>query len=283
MKTMRMKACCAAIALLALASDVLRVQGADMPEIHAIPYPSEEHSSKVSDNLDPAWLHAAPLLADDINATFSNLEDLRWLEPIAKERQVVLVGENHYYQRIAHLRNRILFALNTFDSFPLIVLECPYSLTPWLNHYLDIPDDGKAEEYLRTVCQPLLKTADIVDLLRHVRRWNMTGRKPRMQFGLTDLEFDYQTTLDLTIRPFMTRLNPDLARRLTKITLKELKDLLPELRSTVDGATARNMQTEYPFITAVYLQSVVDNLEATCKAMLGEPVDRCFDSEKKRL
>ncbi|GAB4379396.1 MAG: hypothetical protein Kow0042_28750 [Calditrichia bacterium] len=64
---------------------------------------------------------------EDINDSFSNIDELRWLESTARKNRMILPGESHRSQTIHHLRNRILFVLNTFDPFPLIVLEKQFS------------------------------------------------------------------------------------------------------------------------------------------------------------
>jgi hypothetical protein len=67
------------------------------------------------------------------------------LKGIGKENRAVLGGVDHFNKYIQNLRNRILFALNTYDYFPVIIFERPFTYTAFVNHYLHLEDDDEAE------------------------------------------------------------------------------------------------------------------------------------------
>jgi hypothetical protein len=157
-------------------------------KLKILPYPSEDEVDKSFFSSD--GFRVSPLQTDDINQGFSNIDDLSWLQPLVKECRVVLVGETHYNQYIHHLRNRLLFALNTFDRYPSVMLERPYSLTPFMNYYAALPDK-EAREFEQANRELFLFTAD-VQFLQHVRRWNATYPKKRIQVGCYDIEHRYQ-------------------------------------------------------------------------------------------
>lgn len=90
-------------------------------ELRILPYPLEDEVGKSF--FSSEGFRVSPLQTDDINQEFSNIGDLAWLQPLVKDCCVVLVGETHYFQYIHHIRNRLLFALNTFDRYSSVMLE----------------------------------------------------------------------------------------------------------------------------------------------------------------
>jgi len=101
-------------------------------------------------------LTTEPISYEDINDEFTNIDDLRWLIDAIDDSQCVLVGETHYYRYIENLKNRILFALNTEDYYPLAVFECQYSSTPYINYYLDI--EGRPRQKFK----PLIESCKVI-------------------------------------------------------------------------------------------------------------------------
>jgi len=81
--------------------------------LRILAYPSEDEVNESF--FSSEGFRVSPLQTDDINPEFSNIDDLSWLQPLVRDCRVVLLGETHYFQYIHHLRNRLLFALNTFD------------------------------------------------------------------------------------------------------------------------------------------------------------------------
>ena len=252
-------------------------------ELKIRPYPSEEEVDKSF--FSSEGFRVSPLQTDDINQEFSNIDDLSWLQPLVKECRVVLVGESHYNQYIHHLRNRLLFALNTSDRYPSVMLERPYSLTPFMNYYAALPDKG-AREFEKANGELFLFTADL-EFLQHVRRWNAKYPKKRIGVGCYDIEHFASLPIQHILRPYFTRAEQALdvngqesdqnvpaalsavARifeHRDKYSSDDLKDAFRPIKDVLAVAKDENVVGRYPFLTADYIERVIENLESTLAA-----------------
>jgi hypothetical protein len=254
-------------------------------KLKIFPYPSEDELNESFFSCE--GFRVSPLQTDDINHEFSNIDDLSWLQPLVKECCVVLVGEFHYYQYIHHLRNRILFALNTFDRYPSVMLERQYSFTPFLNYYAALPDK-EAREFEQANRELFLNgfTADF-QLLQHVRRWNAKYPKKRIQVGCYDIEHDASLTIQQILRPYFAGVKQALhangqkvhqnvlvaltaVARIFEYRYKYSSDVLADafrpLRESLIVAQDENVVGRYPFLTADYIDQVIENLESTYAA-----------------
>jgi hypothetical protein len=247
------------------------------------PYPSEDEVNKSF--FSSEGFRVSPLQTADINQEFSNIDDLSWLQPLVKECRVVLVGESHYNQYIHHLRNRLLFALNTFDRYPSVMLERPYSLTPFLNYYVALPDK-EARDFEKADGELFLFTADL-QFLQHVRRWNAAYPKKRIGVGCYDIEHFASLPIRQVLRPYFTRVKQALdvngqeAHQKVPVALSavarifehrdkyssdDLKDAFQPIEDVLIVAKDENIVGRYPFLTADYVERVIENLESTFAA-----------------
>ncbi len=193
-----------------------------LAQLGITPYPSEE---EVKDGVfSPDGFEVAPLSAEDIHADFSNIGDLDWLAPIAREHRVLLLGEIHYYQYLQHLRNRLLFALNTVDAYPTLILERQYSTTPFLNHYLNIAQDEDADAFARDIQDMLVDDTDR-QLLRHLRRWNTMHPDRKIRVGCSDIEHHYRVTFRQILFPYFARVETAVAAEMPERPADSAKEL----------------------------------------------------------
>ncbi len=248
------------------------------------PYPSED---EVNDSeFSSEGFDVSPLSADDINEDFSNIEDLTWLQSIAKEHRVVLLGESHYFQYIKHLRNRILFALNTFNRYPYLILERPYSWTPYINHYIFLDDNEEASQFEHDN-NVLFVTESDYQLFQHLRRWNRTHPDKTIQVGCPDIEHDHSLTFGHIVFPYVkaivesypadaTRLQVNLdqlAQAFERIynshymtSPDELNNAFRQIEECVAVAREQQFMGTYSFLTPEYIENVIENLKSTYNA-----------------
>ena len=273
--------------VLAVTSPPIPAYSAQHDSTHArrlkiLPYPSEDEVSQSF--FSSEGVRVSPLQTDDINPEFSNIDDLSWLQPLVKDCRVVLLGETHYFQYIHHLRNRLLFALNTFDRYPSVMLERQYSFSPFLNHYVGLRDK-EAREFERANGELFLNgfTADF-QLLQHVRRWNATHPEKRIRVGCYDIEHDARLTIEQVLRPYFTdatqaleangqRADPNISAALIAVarifdhrrehSSEHLKDALRPVKEALAVAKDANVAGRYPFLTAGFIEQVLVNLEST--------------------
>lgn len=217
-------------------------------------------------SLDNSAISTSSVNTENINDNFSNISDLKWLKQIAAENKAIFIGENHYYKYTNQLRNRILFALNTFEHFPLLVLENQYSLTGFANHYINCKEEKVAEKFFQTELSQVVNTKEIVQLLQLIRKWNMKNPTKTIQLGFSDIEHNYIATLRKIIFPYFQAYNFSFPESV-KIKLSDLKTLIPEFRSLLINAKKDNLIGKYPFITSQYIESVIDNIESTYNAI----------------
>jgi len=251
-------------------------------ELKILPYPSQDEVSKSF--FSSEGFRVSPLDTNDIDQEFSNIDDLAWLQPLVRDCRVVLVGETHYFQYIQHIRNRLLFALNTFDRYPSVMLERQYSFAPFLNHYVGLRDE-EAREFERANGELLLNgfTADF-QLLQHVRRWNAAHPEKRIQVGCYDIEHDACLTIEQILRSYFAdasqaleangqRADPNVQAALSTVarifehrrehSSEDLKNALRPIKEALAVAKDANVVGRHPFLTAEFIEQVVVNLEST--------------------
>ncbi|GHU88900.1 hypothetical protein FACS1894155_04700 [Bacteroidia bacterium] len=219
---------------------------------------------------------------DDINTTFSNIEDLSFLQEVVAANKVVLMGETHYATHIYNLRNRILFALNTYDYFPLIILELPYSIVEYYNYYVHLDDDREADLFLANELSKMVYTEEDILFLNHIRRWNKTRKNKPISIGGTDLEFSYQTTIELILIPYLSQLggaNKTEVQSLIVSGKKLDEHFFSQVKLLSEQAGKENLTGKYPFMTVRYINNIVQNLHDTYNALNGD----FFDSRQKSI
>jgi hypothetical protein len=212
-------------------------------------------------------VRARPLRAGRMDSP-AKLDDLSWLEPIARSRRVFLFGESHHNQVTHRLGARVLFALNTYDHFGLITLEQQYSSSAFLDHYVSIVDDAIAEAFRRGAIARFLHNEEIGDLLEEIRAWNRLHPDKRIRVGAHDVEHDYQTTVSDVLLPFFRAARIPCSLPALK-TDDQLGAAVEVLERCASKASASKAVGNYPFLTAAYIESVVSNLKSLWLAKSG--------------
>lgn len=209
---------------------------------------------------------------EDINQYFTNIDDLSFLKEVVTLNKVVLMGETHYATNVYNLRNRLLFALNTYDYYPLIIIELPYSIVEYFNYYVHLLDDEEAHLFLTEELSDKINTEEDILLLNHIRRWNKLQKNKPISIGGTDLEFSYQTTIKDILCPFFTNLSGVTEGEAQKLMeCESLSDsLLDEIDLLNEKTKKENIHGKYTFISTGYIDNVIQNLHDTNKAFNGD-------------
>lgn len=235
-----------------------------LESMYIYPYPSLEELQV--NKLKSEWLDVEPLSSKDFNYTVDKYDDLGWLKPIVKDNKVILIGENHYYQVIHNLRNRIVFALNTWDYYPLIIFENEYSNGAFLDYFIGIGDDKKAYDFYDKACYNLVKTVEDSIFLEHLRWWNKINTGKRIHIGYSDIEHDYKSTLKDIIFPYFKKIDASFQADVDTISLIHLGNLIPQFELYLSDARKINLIGQYEFINTHYISNVIENLKSTFKA-----------------
>lgn len=231
-----------------------------LKEFDLHPFPILSDLKNIS--LDDKWINVKQINIQDVDSEFNNISDLSWIKEISQQNKVIMLGENHYYKYIQHFRNRLLFALNTYDYYPLIVLENQYSLTEFFNYYLELEDEQKANEYFNNVINEMVHTQETQDLLKHIKRWNKKYPNKTVRIGFHDIEHDFKTTIRNIILPYFNKINNEITIDYELLTHHDLDTLIPQFRKILIQSKKQNLIGDYPFITPQYIKTVIDNLES---------------------
>lgn len=213
------------------------------------------------------WLWVRPLNPDDIDSVFTNIDDLEWLKPIAQNSKVILLSEGfHYSQTIQHLVNRIIFALNTFDRYPILIMEYPYSLSAFWEYYIALKDDQEAKNFYQNVMYDMVNEEEIYDRLEFLRHWNKIHPDRRIHIAGCDIDWDYITTLRWVVIPYFRITDPAFNIKLDVIRNRPSKyywdTFLGDLEDRLKKAKSRNVTGPYPFMTPEYMECVIENIRA---------------------
>lgn len=231
------------------------------PESTILPYPAPEDLESIT---IPSGLRVVQALSpEDIDETFSNIEDLAWLEPVARGNRAFLFAESHYYRYIDHLRNRVLFALNTYDRYPLLLLERQYSFSPFWDHYAGISDDDEARNFYEGVMYQMVETREMYELLEHLRLWNRAHPESVIHIGAYDIEHKAKTTVREVLLPYFRSMDPsfDLDHE-SVYGPEDIEALLEPLEKKLVEAQERDFTGEYPFLTPQFAANVIGNIKS---------------------
>lgn len=227
-------------------------------------YPYNSIHSEI-DYLDDNLIKCKTILLEDINNDFSNIKDLAWLQEISINKKAVLIGENHFNRYIQNLRNRILFALNTFDYYPIIIFEEPYSYAAFVNYYLQLEDEKQANVFYAQNLNNIITTKEEYDLIKHIRRWNKLHPN-KIKVGFSDVEKtqdELSVTINQIIVPYFQKLNPQYAPDWKIVLSANFDSLINEFKQNLEKAKKNNLIGKYAFITPQYISNVIDNLESS--------------------
>lgn len=227
--------------------------------LYKCPMESELNSNFLTQDL----LDVSAIDTGNINQDFSNIEDLAWLKDIAREKKVVMVGELHYYHSIFNIRDRIFYALNTYDYFPVLILEEPYSLTGFVDHYIKLEDDNEAEKFYQNYIFEFIKLEENLELYRNIRRWNKTHPDKQLTVAFSDIEHHPRETIARILIPYFKKFDPDFGEiDIYKCSYEDQKEVFELFTEIQEAAAVCNIIGDFPFITPQYISNILNNLKS---------------------
>lgn len=212
----------------------------------------------------------------ELNNDFSNLPALEWLKPVAKRNKVVAIGESHHLRYNKYLVKDILFSLNKFDRYPLLVLELPYSYAGYFNYYLSLDNDKEAKLFSDSVLNKIYKPD--LPLIGAIRNWNKRYPEKKIQIGCSDLEQDFRQTITLTLNPYLLKIDPK--ADISYTVEDSLKGYLERSKAFIEIAKKKNITGEYSFQTPQYMERVFENLASSIPIKLDR---KNFKDHTKRF
>ena len=228
---------------------------------------------------DPGLVEIERISDEDINADFSNCDDLNFLLPAVKDRRLVLLGETHYFARVRNIINRLIFSLKKGADFSFISLEAPYSISPFINYYIHLSDDSEAHQFYESELQNFIHARSLKTFLDHSRQWNKQYPDNQIDIGAHDIEYNLEAVRDCILIPFFKSLYDASGDSVDLSEVHDVKVLLELLLKRLPEARPGTPVGRYPFITPDYIKSVLDNIQATNLANQG----KFFARRQKRI
>lgn len=220
-------------------------------------FPSKEQLSTCPINEQDVQIDTIKLAK--INDHFSNVPPMEWLKPIAEKNKIVAIGESHHLRYNQYLMKDILFSLNKFDHFSLLVLELPYSYAGYFNYYLSLEEDKDARIFADSVLTKIFQP--YVPLMAEIRSWNKLHPEKKIQVGCSDLEHGLRNTIKLTLNPYLLKTDPKADISYTEND--SLKGYLARAKKILEQAKRENVVGEFSFQTPQYMDCVYENLAST--------------------
>jgi len=202
----------------------------------------------------------------DIDGGFRNISDLEWLRPIAQKYKIIDLGEGHHLKYNNYLLKRILFAINTFDYFPTLICELPYSYTAYINYYLSLKGDNDANIYRDTVLVKIYKP--FIPIFETIRSWNKLHPQKMILVGCSDIEHYLGKTINFILNPYFKKIDPHSNFQI-KPELGKNDSIIYEGQKLIEQAKKQNIIGEYPFQTPEYMESVFENLKSSIPIKLN--------------
>lgn len=202
----------------------------------------------------------APIAPDDIDEDFSNIEDLEWLRPIARDHRMVLLGESHYFRGTYWLAHRVLFALNTFDHYGVLTLEYGYWQGPLFDHYVSLSDRDEARAFRDEVLRPVSFVEETLTLLEHIRRWNMRNPQKRIRVICHDVNHDWKAALRHVVLPYFESHDPTRAGQIDvdALELEDLESTVAMLEGWLRSAKGY-VPPDRPYLTPAHIRATLAN------------------------
>lgn len=239
-------------------------------KLHSIEKLDKYPNSRSKKSLSCEELKSEMLMSDfasfnlsdkDINDFFNNINDLSWIKTIADSNNVVLLGENHYFEISAHLRNRIFFTLNTFDYYPWLILEKQYSYTPFVNYFLSLKGKDSLNFYNKYLTH-IINDEETLVLLKHVKRWNNISQEKQLSIGYSDIEHNYNSTIEHLLIPYLKSIGMHDIKCNHIENIDELDSIVNTIKQKIDIIKSKNNS----FLSNREIDNIIVNLEKTIKA-----------------
>jgi len=229
------------------------IKGTKLPKLPSCSYLTNNYKNQPQEEI-------TSISSEDINKDFSNIDDLKWLKPVAQNNNVVLVGENHYFKTHHRLVTRLFFALNKYDHFSTIILEGQFSKTPIINYYLTLSGRDSAMFYKKFI-DKIVSTKQELLLINNLKHWNNKNPNKTVKIGYSDIEHKYKLTINDILIPILNKSSIDTA----KFEIKPVKHrkAIPDFITAVEKALNNSTDSHFDFVSRDQFKLILNNLQKT--------------------
>jgi hypothetical protein len=243
-------------------SDSLKLQELKISRTYS---PQETANNKITvDNKSFKFIPSTKL-----NTETFETQEFNWLDPVFKSKKVFFIGETHYATSIANIKSKIFFRANQVDYVPLMIIEQPYSVGAYINHFIHLKNDIEAKKYFLNELTNFVYTEEDSAFYSQLRLWNNKNPKKQVSIGSHDLEYGYVNLCELILKPYFSRIKGvdeiELAN-LIELGKKQENEFFEKVEGFLERAQQQNLIGKYPFITPQYIKNVVTNFSSTNNA-----------------
>lgn len=165
-------------------------------------FASAQNNCKLFTN-DVATPAAVKVTAKTLKQNSDDLYDMSWLDKAVKGKKMVMIGESHWMTSVQQTAKSIVFHLNKTDSFPVLIREIPFSVTPFMNAYINC-ETGNCDD-LKEVLKPYAGSQEEQEFLEELRQWNTTHPDKKITVACTDVEQSFQFSFRNVFHPYFTQ------------------------------------------------------------------------------
>jgi hypothetical protein len=122
--------------------------------------------------------------------SFNEKSDLSWLKSNMSGKKVLFIGETHWSVEVPQVRNRILFDLARELPVKGILLELPFSVSAFYQHYINLADDKAAHKFLSSTLNIMVSEEATMEFLEMLRIWNRENPSSQLSIGTIDMEWN---------------------------------------------------------------------------------------------
>ena len=189
-----------------------------------------------------------------------NSYDVSWLDKAVKGKKMVMIGESHWMTSVHQTAKSIVFHLNKTDNFPVLIREIPFSVTPFMNAYINC-ETGNCDELL-TVLKPYVGSQEEQDFLKELQQWNSKHPNKKISIACSDFEQGFQFPFRNVLHPYFTQQG----HSNFKERLIAANDDLDVIFAYIDSLLQQSPESFHvagkPYLNKTFATQVVDNLKA---------------------
>jgi hypothetical protein len=212
---------------------------------------------------------------------FNEKTDLNWLISHMKDKKVLFIGETHWSVEVPQIRNKIMFDLAGKLPIEGIMLELPFSVSAFYQHYIDLADDKEAAKFLKTTLDIMISEESTMELLEMLRIWNRKNPAKRLKIGTIDMEWNSLVRFKTVFAPILARYGKnDAVEKFYKAVEtgnnSEMIGILEDLLNNVAPQSKAFSPEEYggARISEAWLKNIIKNYIDTLRISAGASFDQ---------
>ncbi len=208
--------------------------------------------------------------------SFNEKSDLSWLIRHMSGKKVLYIGETHWSVEIPQIRNKILLGLARELPVKGILLEFPFSVSAFYQHYIELADDEAAFKFLNSTLDIMISEEATIELLEKLRIWNRENPSRPLSIGTIDMEWNSLTRFKITFAPIFSEYGKEKALENFYAAVetgdnRELLNILQDLNKRIKPEDKLFKPEEYGgvAVTEFWVKNLIKNYLDTLRISNG--------------